>query len=129
MPKVLLEKDDRIARITLNRPEVLNAIDDDLPRELADAVAQADSDKSIHVMVLAGSIRISDGDATDVGQNLCPTSVARIWTMLPLIASDLEPCPAGLLPLQATRHPSIETAPVPLTELENRQGLLPSLEL
>ncbi len=57
MPKVLLEKDGRIARITLNRPEVLNAIDDDLPRELADAVAQADSDKSIHVMVLAGSGR------------------------------------------------------------------------
>lgn len=35
MAKVLYEKDGRIGRITLNRPEVMNAIDDDLPRELA----------------------------------------------------------------------------------------------
>lgn len=55
MAKVLLEKDGRIARITLNRPEVMNAIDDDLPQELAAAVASADTDKSIHVMVIAGA--------------------------------------------------------------------------
>ena len=36
MSKVLYEKDGRIARITLNRPEVMNAIDNDLPQELAD---------------------------------------------------------------------------------------------
>ena len=39
MAKVLYEKNGRIGRITLNRPEVMNAIDDDLPRELAAAVA------------------------------------------------------------------------------------------
>jgi enoyl-CoA hydratase len=33
--KVLYERDGRIARITLNRPGVLNAIDDELPVELA----------------------------------------------------------------------------------------------
>ena len=44
MAKVLYERDGRIARITLNRPEVLNAIDDEVPRELADAVARADAD-------------------------------------------------------------------------------------
>ena len=32
---LLFDVKDRVARITLNRPEVLNAIDDDLPRELA----------------------------------------------------------------------------------------------
>jgi enoyl-CoA hydratase len=31
MPKVLYEKDGRIGRVTLNRPEVLNAIDGDVP--------------------------------------------------------------------------------------------------
>ncbi|MBG6148479.1 enoyl-CoA hydratase [Labrenzia sp. EL_208] len=55
MPKVLFEKDGRIGRITLNRPEVLNAIDDDLPGELAEAVTLADRDRSVHVMVLAGA--------------------------------------------------------------------------
>jgi enoyl-CoA hydratase len=55
MPKVLYEKDGRIGRITLNRPEVMNAIDDDLPAELADCVARANADDGVHVIVLAGN--------------------------------------------------------------------------
>ena len=57
MAKVVYERDGRIARITLNRPEVLNAIDDDLPRELEDAVERADADAGVHVIVLSGSGR------------------------------------------------------------------------
>lgn len=57
MPTVLYEKDERIARITLNRPEVMNAINDELPRELADAVARANSDPDVHVIVLSGQGR------------------------------------------------------------------------
>ena len=54
MSKVLYEKDGRIGRITLNRPEVMNAIDNDLPGELAAAVARADADPGVHVMILSG---------------------------------------------------------------------------
>ncbi len=57
MAKVLFERDGRIGRITLNRPEVLNAIDGDLPHELADAVARANADPGIHVIVLSGAGR------------------------------------------------------------------------
>jgi enoyl-CoA hydratase len=57
MAKVLYERDGRIARITLNRPEVLNAIDDDVPRELAAAVDQADADGKVHAIVLSGAGR------------------------------------------------------------------------
>ncbi|MDP6708494.1 MAG: crotonase/enoyl-CoA hydratase family protein [Alphaproteobacteria bacterium] len=57
MAKVLYEKDGRIGRITLNRPQVMNAIDDDLPVELAAAVAEADADPDVHVMVLSGAGR------------------------------------------------------------------------
>lgn len=57
MAKVLYEKDGRIARITLNRPDVLNAIDDDLPRELAEAVERANADAGVHVIVLSGAGR------------------------------------------------------------------------
>jgi enoyl-CoA hydratase len=57
MAKVLYERHGRIARITLNRPAVLNAIDDDLPRELAAAVERADADDAVHVIVLAGAGR------------------------------------------------------------------------
>jgi enoyl-CoA hydratase len=52
---VLFEKDDRIARIVLNRPECLNAIDDDMPPAIEDAVRRADSDPDIHVMILSGA--------------------------------------------------------------------------
>ena len=55
MPTVLYEKDGRIGRITLNRPEVLNAIDENLPEELAQAVAEANNDASVHVLVLSGA--------------------------------------------------------------------------
>lgn len=53
--KVLYEKDGRIGRITLNRPDVMNAIDDDLPVQLAAAVNEADADPDVHVMVLSGN--------------------------------------------------------------------------
>jgi enoyl-CoA hydratase len=57
MPRVLYEKDGRIARITLNRPEVLNAIDDELPVELEVAVERANADAGVHVIVLSGAGR------------------------------------------------------------------------
>ncbi len=55
MSTVLYEKDGRIARITLNRPDVMNAINDEMPRDLAAAVAQADADPQVHVMILSGA--------------------------------------------------------------------------
>jgi enoyl-CoA hydratase len=55
MPAVLYEKDGRIGRITLNRPDVMNAINDELPVQLADAVARADADPDVHVMILSGN--------------------------------------------------------------------------
>ena len=55
MSKVLYERDGRIARITLNRPEVMNAIDDDLPRLLSEAINRADQDPKVHVMILSGA--------------------------------------------------------------------------
>jgi enoyl-CoA hydratase len=57
MPRVLYERDGRIARITLNRPEVMNAIDNELPAELEAAVEKANSDPNVHVIVLAGAGR------------------------------------------------------------------------
>jgi enoyl-CoA hydratase len=57
MPRVLYERDGRIARITLNRPEVMNAIDDALPVELEAAVEKANNDPKAHVIVLAGAGR------------------------------------------------------------------------
>lgn len=57
MAKVLYEKDGRIGRITLNRPDVLNAIDHDVPGELAACVEEANADPGVHVIVLSGAGR------------------------------------------------------------------------
>lgn len=65
MAKVIYEKDGRIGRITLNRPEVMNAIDDDLPQELSAAVTEADADPEVHVMLLSGK-----GEAFCAGYDL-----------------------------------------------------------
>jgi enoyl-CoA hydratase len=51
------ETDGRLARITLNRPERLNAISLEMPGELAAAVARANDDDGVHAIVLAGAGR------------------------------------------------------------------------
>jgi enoyl-CoA hydratase len=54
-PTVLYHAEDRIAWVTLNRPERLNAIDHTLPRELQAAVEEANRDDRVHVIVLSGA--------------------------------------------------------------------------
>ncbi len=54
---LLYETAGRIARITLNRPERLNAIDEKMPGEIRAAVERANADDGIHVIVLAGAGR------------------------------------------------------------------------
>lgn len=45
----------RIARLLLNRPERLNAIDDAMPREIRAAVEWANTDEEVHVIVVEGA--------------------------------------------------------------------------
>ncbi|HUM71443.1 MAG TPA: enoyl-CoA hydratase-related protein, partial [Chloroflexota bacterium] len=54
---IFYERDGRIARITLNRPEKLNAINETMPQELRTAVQQANQDDDVHVIVLKGAGR------------------------------------------------------------------------
>ena len=55
MSKVLYERTGRIGRITLNRPEVLNAIDDEVPGLIEDSVKRAEADPQVHAIVLSGN--------------------------------------------------------------------------
>lgn len=48
---------DRVATITLDRPERLNAIDERMPGEIRAAVEAADADPEVHVVVLTGAGR------------------------------------------------------------------------
>ncbi len=55
MSKVLYEKRGRIAYITLNRPEVLNAVDDELDEALWEAWADFGSDDAVDVAIVTGA--------------------------------------------------------------------------
>jgi enoyl-CoA hydratase len=54
---LIYETAGRIARISLNRPERLNAIDERMPGEIRAAVERANADDGIHVIVLQGAGR------------------------------------------------------------------------
>jgi enoyl-CoA hydratase/carnithine racemase len=54
---IIYRKADKIARITLNRPEVLNALNRQLLRELPEAIAEAAEDDDVRVVTITGSGR------------------------------------------------------------------------
>lgn len=54
---VLYEASDRVATITLNRPDRFNAISESMPGDIAAAFEHADDDDEVHVIVLAGAGR------------------------------------------------------------------------
>ena len=54
---VMYQTDGRIARITLNRPAKLNAINDEMPPLLSEAVKRANEDDAVHAIVLSGAGR------------------------------------------------------------------------
>ena len=52
---------DRIATITLNRPERLNSFSPPLLRNWADAIKRASEDDDVRVVVLRGGARVLRG--------------------------------------------------------------------
>jgi len=65
------ETKNRLAYITLNRPNVLNSINDKMPKELSECVEKANNDPSVHVIVLSGAGKAfcSGYDLTYYAQN------------------------------------------------------------
>jgi len=55
MPVLIYKKEDRIARLTLNRPESMNAINRELGEALAEAWIDFNNDKDVWVAVVTGA--------------------------------------------------------------------------
>jgi crotonobetainyl-CoA hydratase len=66
---VLLARHGAVLRVVLNRPHVLNAVDETLATALGDTLAAASADAEIRVVVLAGTGRAFCAGADLGGQN------------------------------------------------------------
>src|SRR3954449_6851216 len=78
MPKLLYEKRDRIASLTINRPDAKNAIDPDTHQLLWEAWEDFRDDDAVDVAILTGA-----GDAFSAG--------ADLKTYIPPIIQDASP--------------------------------------
>jgi enoyl-CoA hydratase len=77
METLTYEASDRVARITLDRPERGNGITPRMPVELAECVERANLDRAIHVIALAGNgsgfcggydlVASAEGDMSELG--------------------------------------------------------------
>jgi enoyl-CoA hydratase len=81
---LLYEEIARVARITLNRPEKLNALSVDLHTELLQAAKQAEADPSIHAVIIRGA-----GRAFCAGYDITPTSERGAMQATRTIRSDI----------------------------------------
>jgi len=52
---IIYEKKERVATITLNRPQVLNALNTALVKEMRNALEDAESDENVHVILITGA--------------------------------------------------------------------------
>jgi enoyl-CoA hydratase len=66
-PLVLVERDDPIAVVLLNRPKQLNALSDELMGALVDSLHELDGDAGVRCIVVGGSERAFAAGA-DIGQ-------------------------------------------------------------
>jgi enoyl-CoA hydratase len=69
---LIYEVEDGRARITLNRPEKLNALSFELQQELNTALWEADNDTAVHAVILRGN-----GRAFSAGYDLTPLAARR----------------------------------------------------
>ena len=52
---IIVDIDDHIARVTLNRPDAMNAINLEMIRELADAFTELDANEKVRAIIVTGS--------------------------------------------------------------------------
>jgi enoyl-CoA hydratase len=105
-PLVVVEREEPIALVRLNRPEQLNALSEELMERLVAALEELDRDEAVRCIVLAGSERAFAAGA-DIGEMADAgaiemyyarrverwDSIRRLWT--PLVAAVSGYCLGG----------------------------------
>jgi len=133
--KIIVEKEDGVAKITLNIPEVLNALDGETINELKTAIKDVGRDKGVRAVVITGA-----GRGFCSGVNLAPSAsvveglseiheiIKGITTMeKPVIALINGPAVGGGLDLAMACDIRIASEKAKLSEIFVRRGLLPDM--
>ncbi len=97
--EVLYDVKDRIATVTLNRPDRMNSVNDTLPGNIAKAMVKAATDPGVRAIILTGAgrafcagadiARLQQSSTTTMGTR--PPPPADDPTVLPAIASGFGP--------------------------------------
>jgi len=97
---IILEKDGEIVTMTINRPQILNALDDDTYNEIGAAVDEIRQDKALRVLIITGAgkafvagadinlLRVLTGPQARANSDRCNRIMRKIETMeIPAIAA------------------------------------------
>ncbi|QTD42847.1 enoyl-CoA hydratase [Sporosarcina sp. Te-1] len=88
---ISLDKEGRLARLYLNRPEAMNAMDDRMMKELADVFEALQNDTTVQVLILQGEGRAfsAGGDIKKMVDPDSPMDIGKVMVDVSRLAKGL----------------------------------------
>jgi enoyl-CoA hydratase len=128
---IIVEKKDSIATVTLHRPHAMNALNEQMLDELADALREIDTDESVNVVILTGA-----GRAFSAGRDLRGVLAGTEWVGgsrykvleeigKPVIAAVNGPCFTGAFELAMCADIVIAAEGAVFGDTHARFGIIP----
>lgn len=92
---IKLSKEGRLARLVLNRPEAMNAMDDRMMKELADAFEALKNDEEVQVLIIEGAGRAfsAGGDIKKMVDPDSPMDIRKVMVDVSRLAKALYELP------------------------------------